>query len=388
MSEAIPSSLVVPPQSLGGSGMATLGVEGQQQTGGTPTADASTPQATPILIFSPGNNTSPQLQEVATTFNVANISQGTDAAESFTGTTSNDLFIANGGDDVGDGGAGDDKMFAGDGDDRMTGGAGKDLVHGNQGEDFIDGGIGDDEIYAGQDDDSVLGGDDNDLLYGNKGDDTLDGGTGDDTVYGGQDNDSVLGGAGADLVFGDKGNDIVSGGDGNDQVYGGTGDDSVSGDAGDDTVHGGQGNDSVSGGAGNDVVFGDRGNDIITGGEGADKFRFEYFPSPGESVPAATAENGNPFGVDTLTDFTPGQDKIQLDRRVFPALPVGALAANMFAISNGFNANNQGTSTAKAIYDSTSGLVYYNPTGTPGDEVSLVQLQPNLNPSASDFEIF
>jgi hypothetical protein len=88
-----------------------------------------------------------------------------------------------------------------------------------------------------------------------------------------------------------------------------------------------------------------------------------------------------------LTDFTPAQDKIQLDRRVLPVLQPGTLPANLFSVTDNFNVNNQGASPARVIYDKTSGLVYYNPLGTLGDEVPLMQLQPNLNITSNDFDI-
>lgn len=193
----------------------------------------------------------------------------------------------------------------------------------------------------------------------------------------------VSGGAGNDLAFGDRNNDTVSGGEGDDQIYGNDGNDSLAGDAGNDTIYGGKADDSLQGGTGNDVLFGDRCNDVITGGDGADVFRFEYFLSADESeVPVANATDGNPLGCDTLTDFTPGEDKIQLDRRIVPELLAGVLAAGNFTITS------TSATSAKIIYDSKTGLVYYNPTDATGDEVSLFQVNENLNVTSSDFEIF
>jgi hypothetical protein len=88
-----------------------------------------------------------------------------------------------------------------------------------------------------------------------------------------------------------------------------------------------------------------------------------------------------------LTDFTPAQDKIQLDRRALPMLQPGTLPASLFSVTNNFNVNNQGASPVRVIYDKTSGLVYYNSLGTLGNEVPLMQLQPNLNITSNDFDI-
>lgn len=151
-------------------------------------------------------------------------------------------------------------------------------------------------------------------------------------------------------------------------------------------VHGGRGNDSVLGGDGDDTVFGDAGDDTLTGGSGKDIFRFEYFASQG---PLRTAEEvgANPLGVDTITDFNPAEDKIQLDKRIFASLGDTVQPGDVEVVTN-FDPATQGTQTAKIIYDPTSGLVYYNPTAEQGDEMKLVQLEPNLNITIDDFEVF
>jgi len=160
----------------------------------------------------------------------------------------------------------------------------------------------------------------------------------------------------------------------------------VSGGQGDDTVSGDDGNDSVFGGDGNDTLSGDAGDDTVTGGSGADVFRLEYFVQQG---PLQTAEEvgTNPLGVDTITDFNPGEDKIQLDKRIFASLGDAIESGEVEVIDN-FDPNSQGSSGAKIIYDPTTGRVYYNPNEEQGDEVELIQLNPNLNITIDDFEVF
>lgn len=82
------------------------------------------------------------------------------------------------------------------------------------------------------------------------------------------------------------GDDVVNGGALNDYVFGG---------AGNDTLNGNGGNDILLGDDGNDIISGGAGNDVLTGGAGADSFNF-----------AAGS------GVDTITDFEIGVDKINL----------------------------------------------------------------------------
>lgn len=352
-----------------------------------------------------GNITLAQLQELARLVNADNFSLGQAITETLTGTPTKDLIAANEGDDDIIAKEGDDTVIGGDGNDNIFGNAGNDLLFGNSEADTINGGVGKDTALGGRGNDFILGGADDDILLGNSGSDTLNGGDGDDTVFGGKGNDSisgdagndalqggqgndvVRGGAGDDIVSGDMGNDTICGGEGEDEVYGGAGEDCVGGEEGNDKLFGGQGNDVVSGGAGNDYISGDLGNDTLTGGEGADTFGFRYFAPKGQSATSASVSNGNILGLDTLTDFTPGQDKIQLDNNVLTQLPKGPLETNLFATTTNFTPNTDGVGTAKVVYDKKSGLLYYNPNVAVGDELSLMQLEANLEVSSTDFEI-
>jgi len=104
--------------------------------------------------------------------------------------------------------------------------------------------------------------------------------------------------------MGGNGNDTLTGTAGNDSLNGGNGNDSLIGNAGNDTLIGGNGTDFLVGSAGNDLLNGDNGydtlrgglgTDTLTGGNGQDIFVF----APGE-------------GIDTITDFKLGTDKIGL----------------------------------------------------------------------------
>lgn len=101
--------------------------------------------------------------------------------------------------------------------------------------------------------------------------------------------DIAHGGGGDDRIYGQGGVDLMFGGSGNDQLYGGEGNDGL---------RGGTGNDTLDGGAGNDILIGGFGNDILTGGSGDDLFKW--------------VDGDLDNSKDRITDFTIGQDKIDL----------------------------------------------------------------------------
>lgn len=258
-----------------------------------------------------------------------------------------------------DGAQGNDTIAAGRGDDCVFGNSGADILFGNQGRDTIFGGDGNDSLYGGQD---------NDIVLGDLGEDFVTGDKGNDTIFGGQDADTVVGASGDDLAFGGQGNDVVMGDTGNDFAFGNKGDDSVDGGQGNDSVYGGQGEDTVFGGSGNDVIFGDKGNDMLSGGEGEDTFRFEFFGA----VPTPASLGNRVLGIDTLTDFNPAEDVLSFDIRLFPAID-DTLRASFSQINALSDLSSQ---NAAILYDSSQGLVYYNPTTAPGDEVDILKLDP------------
>jgi Ca2+-binding RTX toxin-like protein len=102
---------------------------------------------------------------------------------------------------------------------------------------------------------------------------------------------------GDDIVFGGGGADVIFGNEGNDTLYA----DTYAGFAGADTATdynillGGTGDDTLVSGIGWDDLWGGTGNDVMTGGANLDWFVFE----PGS-------------GVDTITDFTAGEDQIMV----------------------------------------------------------------------------
>mgnify|MGYP001052323563 CR=1 FL=1 len=98
----------------------------------------------------------------------------------------------------------------------------------------------------------------------------------------------------------------------------------ITGTAAANAMDGGAGADTLSGADGNDTLTGGAGSDRLTGGNGADRFRF-----------VTTGD-----GVDTITDFASGTDKI-------------AIVAANFGLVAGGTANlvvNGNPSSAAAIF--------------------------------------
>jgi Ca2+-binding RTX toxin-like protein len=149
--------------------------------------------------------------------------------------------------------------------------------------------------------------------------------------------------------------------------------DKLAGAVGNDTLAGAAGNDTLLGGANVDRLAGGKGNDRLSGGDGADRFVF--------------AESG-PTNADTLTDFTPGADKIVLDDAAFAKLvptAVGGLKPANFHV---------GTAAVDSkdyvIYDPSSGNLYYDPDGSGGAQQQKLIATLSGSPdtvSAADFKV-
>ena len=268
------------------------------------------------------------------------------------------------GDDVIDGGAGDDTLNGNGGNDTLIGGEGNDTLDGGAGNDLFIGGDGVDTVtYAsatagvsvtlaqitGQQTngsgidklvgvENLIGSAFDDTLSGDDGVNVITGGGGDDTIAGGGGQDIINAGAGNDTILWGVGGSVfatIDGGAGNDTIvdngtnFGATrinlatgelstlangtvlstfssienfdGSASLSsaaeliGTNGDNSLLMGAGDSALFGLFGDDVLGGGAGRDMLTGGGGADVFIF-----------------GQGDDVDTITDFTDGEDMIDL----------------------------------------------------------------------------
>ncbi|MBW4654771.1 MAG: VCBS repeat-containing protein [Kaiparowitsia implicata GSE-PSE-MK54-09C] len=130
--------------------------------------------------------------------------------------------------------------------------------------------------------------------------DVLRGSNGNDIIRSFAGNDIIRGTGGNDVIFGLDGRDVIYGGGGNDRLNGGLKSDTLYGGPGDDWMNGKGGNDVLVGGAGNDTLIGRLGADTLEGGNGRDTFRYLGLDDAG----------------DTIIDFTPGEDVIDL-RAIF-----------------------------------------------------------------------
>lgn len=346
-----------------------------------------------------------------------------------------DQLLGGAGNDTLNGGGGGDYLYAGSGNDTVNAGSGNDLIVGGDGagDDTYNGGSGIDTVkytsardgivvdlaagsatsraggdaagigtdkltlvegvIAGFHDDLVAGSDLANRLQGMDGNDVLDGRGGNDRLEGGAGNDVLVGGTGNDILVGGTGTDTAdyagaaagvkaslalsgaqaTGGAGidtlssieslagsafADRLEGGRTSNRLLGGAGSDTLMGLGGADRLDGGAGNDKLYGGEGKDTLTGGAGKDRFVFDTAPS----------------SRDTITDFHRAEgDKIQLSKAVFKGFAyTGTLHAEDFYAAAG--ATKAQDATDRVIYDTTTGILYYDADGTGGAAAVQVAL--------------
>ncbi|NES82851.1 MAG: calcium-binding protein [Moorea sp. SIO2B7] len=379
--------------------------------------------------------------------------QGDNNDDNLIGLAGNDTLLGLGGNDLLDGGAGNDILAGAAGEDLLDGRAGNDLLSGGDGIDLLDGGQGNDTLIGDRGDDNINGGDGDDRLIWNNGDgsDIMEGGAGFDVVevngadgagddfalnpfgprvrferlnlglfnlnvndveqfeingLGGDDTLTVNDLSGTDVqlvVFnGGDGNDFLDGtnavlpllgigGNGNDTLIGGAGDDNLRGDAGNDSLVGGAGDDNLIGDAGDDTLIGGDGDDNLVGGDGDDVL------ISGNGITTFTFDTGVAFnssdlGLDSITNFIGGQDKISLEQSTFTALTgtsSGGLDSSEWAVVSD---NSQVESSgALIVYNSETGGLFYNQNGSAGGLGSGAQfatIDTSTSVDFTDFEVF
>ena len=141
-----------------------------------------------------------------------------------------------------------------------------------------------------------------------------------------------------------------------------------------------------------DVFVGNGGDDTLTGGLGADTFVYDKVitkTATGDKATVAqtyTDVTSNLTGVDTITDFVSGTDKIQLNRDLFSAF-TSAGAINTSNIKQGAGAV-ASTASEFLVFDSNNHTLYYDADGNgAGTQVAIVTLTGVNTLMATDFVI-
>jgi hypothetical protein len=115
----------------------------------------------------------------------------------------------------------------------------------------------------------------------------------------------------------------------------------------------------ITGSSFNDLLNGNRGNDTLIGGTGNDTFRFD------SSLNATTNR-------DTITDFAPAEDRIELENSIFTALTIpGPLAASAFVVDSTATTPNH-----RILYNSLTGTLTYDSNGSASGGATIFATLP------------
>ncbi len=143
-------------------------------------------------------------------------------------------------------------------------------------------------------------------------------------------------------------------------------------------------NNTLIGGAGNDTLFSGPGNNTLIGGSGNDIFGFDSRKLVNQII----------SGVDTITDFTVGQDKIQLSKLAFKTNVTAAAGSSVLTAANFSTVTTDAaaaTATTAIVYNGISGKLFYNPNlaaagfGGGNSDGQFAQLTAGLSLTHNDF---
>ncbi len=295
---------------------------------------------------------------------------GNTLANRIYGTSGNNVLDGGAGADSLHGGAGDDTYYVDDTHDSISevAGGGIDSVHASAS--FTLNSNVENLTLSGSADINGTGNALANILYGNSGANILNGGAGADTMRGG---------AGDDTYFVDNTGDVVgeNANSGTDKVESAvsytlganvenlrmTGSASVA--ATGNTLA-----NVITGNGGDNLIDGKAGSDTLSGASGKDTFLFD-------TTLGAT-------NIDTIADFSVGQDMIDLDRTIFKTIGAdGALATGGFYAGTAAH-----DADDRLIYDPGTGNLFYDADGSgSGKAVQFATLAKNLNLSSSSFTI-
>ncbi|TAN53786.1 MAG: calcium-binding protein [Methylococcaceae bacterium] len=319
---------------------------------------------------------------------------GTNGVDSIYGAAGNDTLLGNAGNDTLNGGTGNDSMAGGTGNDVYSVDSTQDKVSEllNAGTDTVNSTVNytlpsnvEKLAFYGSNASSLTGYG-NELsnylvfksgfgsLYGFAGNDTLEASSSGSLLAGGAGNDTYvllntpanvaepLASEGTDTVVIDKitayalktNFENLTCADTSDHVaIGNTVNNVLTGNTGNDNLRGMEGNDTIIGGVGIDTLDGGAGIDSLTGGLGTDTFRF------GDALGSSN--------IETITDFTSGQDALWLVGGVFTA--IGGFPGTLFAAADdrfyaAAGAVSGHDTTDRIIYDTSTGVLYYDADGS------------------------
>jgi len=350
---------------------------------------------------------------------------GTAQSETIAGLGGNDTIIAFGGDDSVSGGDGGDSVDGGGGDDVVSGDVGSDILFGGIGNDSLNGGADGDFLDGGGGVDTTDGGDGFDAaswlseLVGvtvNMANQVLNAGAaaGDAIInveafyltnfvdsFAALESSFLYGFDGADTITGSAASDIIDGGASGDTIDAGGGFDYVSyytsptgvrldmitpanntSYAAGDTVTNAEAfilspfNDEFVGtSSGQNIVFGYEGADTLTGGFNANNWFFagdgaDRMVGGGVSDLFVTGAGNDtivlatptPIAGSSVFEFTPGADKVEINRTAF-GLSAGYAVTNGSTFVSG-TAPVTNVAQATFLYYTDSGLFYFDPDGT------------------------
>ncbi len=384
--------------------------------------------STEDVIIEYQNEGSDQVFSTATTYtlseNIENLILSGTASINGTGNTMNNTITGNTGFNLIDGGAGNDTMIGGAGNDNYIVDSAGDVITeasilvteidtvfsslnytlGDNVENLILTGTANLTGAGNSLNNLLIGNSGNNILRGNAGNDLLDGSLGSDTLEGGVGNDAyvidnigdviteVLD-SGLDTAKSYISNILALANNVENLVLLGTADltgtgnilaNLINGNSGSNNLEGRADNDTLIGGAGNDTLNGGVANDRLVGGLDADQF---YYNS-------GVVFSGADFGSDRIVDFKRAEgDKIVLGKTTFGLTSSinGSFGAGEFASVQ--TDDNAKRSSAKIVYSSETGNIFYNSNGmTEGNESVLTTLgidSTSVLPSllASDFTI-
>ena len=158
---------------------------------------------------------------------------------------------------------------------------------------------------------------------------------------------------------------------------GGNGSDRLTGNILNNTLNGGSGNDQLQGLGGNDILWGGLGDDILTGGTGNDQYLFQ-----------ASGVFSNTLGVDYISQFDIGQDKIKLSKATFNAITniAGQPLTDFGVVTDDALVD---ASTAHIVFSQSTGSLFYNQNGNALNALSVFEFarlgNPDILLSSSDF---